>query len=51
VATLEGTVANSQRKGLATRFARESGAAGIVNLLKVNDGRPQQPLKIVRVLP
>jgi osmotically-inducible protein OsmY len=51
VATLEGFVENSQRKGLATRFARESGASEVVNLLRINDGRPRQPLKVVRVLP
>lgn len=51
VATLEGAVVNVQRKGVATRLARESGAAQVINLLKVNDGKPEAPLKIVRVLP
>lgn len=51
VATLEGTVRNVQRKGVATRLARESGAAEVVNLLRVDDGKPAQPLKVVRVLP
>lgn len=51
VAVLEGSVANVQRKGLASRFAKEAGANRVVNLLKVNGGRPQDPIKVVRVLP
>ncbi len=51
VVTWEGTTVIGQHKGAATRMARTSGAAGVVNNIRVSSAGKETPLRKAYVQP